>query len=75
MIRKQDYEDSLVWIREFRIQNRELLDRIVQMRTLLKEYDREDWRDPWSREVPVLSREGMDELLADMQALLEGDED
>jgi hypothetical protein len=74
MIRKQDYEDSLVWIREFRVQNRELLDRIVQMRTLLREYDREDWRDPYSIEVPVLSRDGMDELLADMQALLEGED-
>jgi len=67
-------DDAKVLIREFRTQCRELLDRIIQMRTLLKEYDREDWRDPFSIEVPVLSRDGMDELLADMQALLEGED-
>ena len=71
MIRKQDYEDSLVWIREFRVQNKDLRERIVELRLQLRAVLAEPFDEDRRR---IILHEEIADVLGDMQAILDGED-
>ena len=69
MTRKQDYEDALVWIREFRAEHRELRERIVEMRVHLRSVEL-DSMEPVRRKILFGA---IADLLGDTQTILDGE--